>query len=198
MVSFRVVSRITHANPILILRSKYPSLKVPPNVPAYQPIAVTFAQMSHKQPAQIPAPAGLTESEFDVESPAVNRVDARGQSPARYTFTGGDIVLNVSISVFIIDKYQPIPRLFQMIMEHEFLHVADTLALANVIMPQKVNDDIALRPYWDGATWVGSTFFDRIRELWDREEEGFRRKRDTGADYEAYKRRMVPLLPRMP
>jgi hypothetical protein len=193
MLPLRVVPRITYRNRLLIPPTLYPTLKVPANVPAYEPILLTAGQMSKEAPERVPAPAGLTRSEFDVESPAVQPT---GRGQGQYRFVGGDIILHIEVAVFMIDKYRQVPQLFELIMNHELLHVRDTLSLANVEMAKKLRDDQPLRRYLEGTSWSGSVFFDRIRRIWDEQGRALGARLDSGAEYEIYRRKITALLPR--
>jgi hypothetical protein len=195
MPNFRLVPKISFVNQKLVAPKARVKLRVPVGVTAHDPIRVSFGEMSTKEPRSIPAPAGLTIAAAGVELPGQQR--AGSTVPAEYIFDGGDIVLNVEIGIYIIKQYAPIPALFKRIMEHEYLHVADYQNLAKSQMSKLIEADATLRPWLNGQAWRGSAFFDRVEDLWGSAAEKLGNALDSGATYEAHKRAIAKLAPRI-
>lgn len=197
MANFRLVPKISFVNQKLVAPKSRMKLKlrVPLGVTAFDPIKVSFGEMSTKEPRSIPAPAGLTVATADVELPGLERVGS--VVPAQFKFDGGDIVLDIEIGIYIIKEYAPIPALFKRIMEHEYLHVADYQNLAKSQMSKLIEADDTLQPWLNGEAWRGSAFFDRVKDLWGTAAEKLGNALDSGATYEAHKRAIAKLAPRI-
>jgi hypothetical protein len=195
MPNFRIVPKITFRNNTMVAPQARMNLKVPAGVTAYDPISVSFGEMSKLEPTTIPAPAGLTTAGADVELPAVQRVGSG--LPAQYKFDGGDIVLNVEIAIYIIKQYAPIPALFKRIMEHEYLHVLDYQNLAKSQITKLIAADKTLRPWLGGEPWSGSEFYDRVQDVWGAEAKRLGNVLDSGAKYDVHKREIAKLAPRI-
>ena len=193
----RVVPKIAFVNSRLLSRHAFPNLEVPPGVTAYELLPIPIGEMSRKRPEKVPAPAGLTELALnDVEAPGVAPASDPRTKPVRFSFGGGDILLDVSIAIYIVDTYSRVPKVHQLITEHEYLHVRDGLTLATSTMASLVRDDEEMRRYWSGTVWEGSAFFDRLRKLWSDEADRLERIVDSGPTYESYRRQITSLLPR--
>src|SRR5262245_27049786 len=117
MAAYKFVPNVTFENSALVTGARRNQLKVPGGVTAYEPIPLSFGEMSRKEPSKGPAPAGLTVSAIDVEAPGVSKAPkAAEKAETEWTFTGGDIRLNIQISIYIIDKFATVPQLFKVIM----------------------------------------------------------------------------------
>ena len=195
MPNFRVVPKVTFKNNTMVAAKTRMNLKVPAGVTAYDPILVGFGDMSKLEPTTIPAPAGLTTAEADVELPGVQRVGSG--LPAQYKFEGGDILLKVEIAIYIIKQYAPIPALFKRIMEHEYLHVVDYQNLAKSQITKLIEADKTLEPWLDGDPWSGSEFYDRVKDVWGTAAKKLGNVLDSGAKYDVHKREIAKLAPRI-
>jgi hypothetical protein len=193
MADFRIVPKVTYTNS-LITGTSLKALRVPGGVLPYAPQAVSFGEMSRLEPTKLPAPAGLTTAEADVEVPGVERVGGSGNG-AEWRFNGGDIILKVEISIYIIDKYAPVPALFKVIMEHEYLHVLDYQTLATSKVGKLIEGDRTLQPWLAGATWTGDAFYAQLKTVWGREAKRLGNTRDSGPTYERHKREIIKLAP---
>jgi hypothetical protein len=195
MADFRVTPKITVANKGLVSGPVRMKLKIPPGVAAYDPIPVSFGEMSKLEKTKIPPPAGLTTAEADVELPGVEKVGSG--AGAQWKFTGGDIILNVGISVYIIQQYAAVPALFKLIVDHEYLHVADYQNLATGQISKLVANDKVLKPWLAGEPWSGSAFYERVQEIWGTEAKRLGNVLDSGPRYESHKREIARLAPRI-
>jgi hypothetical protein len=195
MADFNLVPKVSYANSVLtgqVLKN----LKVPGGVLPYDPTPVSFGEMSRLEPRKLPAPAGLTTAEADVEVPGVEKVSGSGSS-TQWRFTGGDIILKVDIAVYIIDKYAPVAALFKVITEHEYLHVLDYQTLAKSRISQLIAADRTLQPWLGGDPWSGDAFYARLKTVWGTEAERLGNTRDSGATYERHKQEIIKLAPRL-
>jgi len=195
MADFNVVPKVSYTNSVLtgqVLKN----LKVPGGVLPYDPTPVSFGDMSRLEPRKLPAPAGLTTAEADVEVPGVEKVGGSGNA-TQWRFTGGDIILKVEIAVYIIDKYAPVAALFKVIMEHEYLHVLDYQTLAKSRVSKLIEADRTLQPWLGGDPWSGDAFYARLKTVWGNEAERLGNTRDSGATYERHKQEIIKLAPRL-
>jgi hypothetical protein len=151
--------------------------------------------MSMFERTKIPPPAGLTTAQADVEVPGVEKVGSG--TAVQWKFTGGDIILNVEIAVYIIKQYAAVPALFKLIMDHEYLHVADYQNLAKTQITRLLDGDRTLKPWLAGDLWSGSDFYDRVQEVWGLEAKRLGDVLDSGAKYESHKREIAKLAPRI-
>jgi len=196
MSDFKFVPKITFKNTALITGPALKHLRVPGGVQAYDPIRVDFGRMSVLDENRVPAPAGLTEAGAGAELPDVEKVGTGNTK--LWKFTGGDIVLNIEIAVYIIDKYAPVPALFKVIMEHEYLHVLDYQDLAKSPRLRKlIETDEKLKPWHAGETWSDRQFYDRVEQIWGDEAKRLGKIRDTGPTYERHKQEIIKLAPRI-
>src|SRR5215472_9559831 len=195
MADFKIVPKVTYGNSVLTGKARA-TLKVPGGVQAYDPKAVSFGEMSRLEPRKLPAPAGLTVAEADVEVPGVERIGGSGGSP-QWIFKGGDIILNVKITVYIIDKYAPAPAIFKVIMEHEYLHVLDYQTLATSRISRLIAADSTLQPWLSGGTWTGDAFYAQLLAVWGREAQRLGDSRDSGPTYERHKQEIMKLAAKL-
>jgi hypothetical protein len=194
MADFKIVPKVTYGNSLLSGKARA-SLKVPGGVQPYDSTRVSFGKMSQLEPRKLPAPAGLTVAEADVEVPGVERIGGSGGS-TQWRFKGGDIILNVNITIYIIDKYAPVPAIFKIIMEHEYLHVLDYQTLANSRIGRFIEADSTLQPWLAGGTWTGDSFYAQLLTVWGREAQRLGDSRDSGPTYERHKQEIMSLAAR--
>lgn len=195
MADYKIVPKVTYANSLIAGKART-TLKVPGGVQPYDATRVSFGEMSRLEPRKLPAPAGLTVAGADVEVPGVEKVGGSGNS-TQWKFTGGDIILKVEIAIYIIDKYAPVPALFKVIMEHEYLHVLDYQTLASSRISRLIEADRALKPWLDGQTWTGDAFYAQLKSVWGNEAQRLGDTRDSGATYERHKQEIIKLAPRI-
>jgi len=195
MADFKVIPKVTYINSLLA-GTALKNLKVPGGVQPYAPKTVSFGEMSRLEPTKLPPPAGLTTAEADVEVPGVEKVGGSGNS-TQWRFGGGDIILKVEIAIYIIDKYAPVPALFKVIMEHEYLHVLDYQTLANSRVGVLISADSILQPWLAGGTWTGDAFYTQLKTVWGKEAKRLGNTRDSGPTYERHKQEIVKLAPRI-
>ena len=93
---------------------------------------------------------GLTKAEFSLRfsNPGQQWKQVRtGSGPPFWQFQGGDVFLEVEITVYVLDGDRPHPgdrisnRIFAIIVEHELLHVLDEIDLVSQWMPAQARQD---------------------------------------------------------
>ena len=200
----RFVPSVRYDNQLLVPVSYYPGLSVPAGVPVYEPIAVSFGRMSQLAPDKIPAPAGLTvPSTISVK--LLGRWKQTGAAPAQWQFQGGDLQLQVTIAVYIIDKFRPVEKLFELILSHELLHVKDDIDIVSQYLPRELPRDEYVKKYLvdqkavDDAmyrNWFLADRFEKyVRDIWVTERNRRGAARDSGAVFEQHKQAIVKLMP---
>lgn len=195
MSDYKIIPKVSYANSLLTGEARK-TVRVPGGVQPYAPKLVSFGEMSRREPSKLPAPAGLTTAEADVEVPGVERMGGSGNS-TQWRFGGGNIILKIEITVYIIDKYAPIPALFKVIMEHEYLHVLDYQTLATSTAGKLMQADRTLQPWLAGSPWTGDAFYARLKEVWGKEAKRLGDIRDSGPSYERHKQEIVKLAPKI-
>ncbi len=184
----------------------YPGLRVPPGVPAREPIPVSFGDMSRLAPDKFPAPAGLTvPTQITVKLTGPWKQTA--SAPARWQYQGCELQLAVNVAVYIIDKYQPVPKLFEMILSHELLHVQDDIDIVTQYLPQELPKDEYIKKYLIDRTpvddamyrswFVEDRFSNYVRDIWVLERNRRGGGRDSGPVYDHYKLAIAKLLPKI-
>src|SRR5262245_66141228 len=130
MAILKFAPSVAFENETLVPVSLYPGLIVPNGVPAREPFAVTFGQMSKLAPDKVPAPAGLTvPKDFTVK--LGGSWSQTKTTPPQWVYQGGDLTLSVTVGVYIIDKLREIKKAFELILSHELMHVQDDMDIMN-------------------------------------------------------------------
>ena len=116
---------------------------------------------------------GLTKAELTVRFADFSRqwVQVSTGVPGRFwQFRGGEIYLDLSISVYVLegdrpDSKDPISsQIFKIIMKHELLHVADEIDLVTQWMPSEAYRDHMVERYLTNAQTVD----DSMMQAWFR------------------------------
>jgi len=169
--------RITLGNDLLLPASLY-GIRIPPGlspsgIPA--PNFVTPAVMvsmlkdpqSHHQTG-LHVVHGLTTSEFGASFANIAqqwRQVPKGSSAPFWQFYGGDVYLDLTITVSVLEGDRPQPnddlsrRIFAIIMEHELLHVLDEIEIVRTWMPTKLPADNMVLKYLTNAEPVDNAMF---------------------------------------
>ena len=192
------------------LDGSYGHIHVPSGVSARMPYFASAEKMN-----QIAAPRlndgvytdfGLTDALFSVAftNLAQQWVPVRLGGPTRWQFTGGVIVLDILISVYVLDGFQRYKLVVGAILEHEFLHVLDAIDMVSKFVPKAALKDAYVENYLtkgqdlDDLTYrkffAGPGFQDRLRnEVWNEENNRRIDARDKGAAAERYRQRVDEL-----
>lgn len=148
---------------------------------------------------------GLTTAELSVRFADFSRqwVQVSTGVPGRFwQFRGGDIYLDLSISVYVLEGDRPASndpissQIFKIIMQHELLHVADEVDLVTQWMPSEAYRDHMVEKYLSNAQTVddsmlqswfrGDRFEDWLRTgIWSAEHNRRAGIRDTPKEYAA-------------
>lgn len=205
MANLRFASSVHYESDILVPVSYYPGLLVPPGVPAYEPIEVSFARMSQLAPDKFPAPAGLTVATKEPSAKLQGIWKQSGTSPVKWQWQGGTMQLDVTVAVYIIDKYRPVEKAFALILSHELMHVQDDIDIVSQYLPQELQGDPLVKKYLidqvpvDDAMYRNYFCTDMIQknfqQTWAAERNLRGGKRDSGALYLRYIQKLATLLP---
>jgi hypothetical protein len=207
MADMRFTASIHYESQLMVPVSYYPDLLVPPGVPVYEPIAVTFARMSQLAPDKFPAPAGLTVATRELSVKLRGFWKPSGTSPVTWQWQGGVMQLDVTVAVYIIDKYRPVEKLFELILSHELMHVQDDIDIVSQYLPQELPRDPLVKKYLidqapvDDAMYRNYFCTDMLQKglqpIWADERNVRGRQRDSGALYRRYTEKLLTLLPRI-
>lgn len=153
---------------------------------------------------------GLTRADFSLRFSDFDRQWRRtrsGGGPASWVFQGGDVYLEVTLEVFVLEGDRPSSgdragrRIFKIIMEHELEHVADEIELVRHWMPPRAYRDRMVRRYLaDGQpvqermfrNWFRTDQFERwLRNgLWAPEHNRRQARRDSPERYRELQERI--------
>jgi hypothetical protein len=207
MANLRFSASVQYENQILVPVSYYSGLLVPPGVPAYEPIEVSFGRMSQLAPDKFPAPAGLTVATKDLSVKLRGFWKQNATTPVTWQWQGGTMQLAVTVAVYIIDKYRPVEKLFELILSHELMHVQDDIDIVSQYLPQELPKDPLVKKYLIDQTPVDDSMYrnffctdklqQNLREIWAGERNVRGGQRDSGALYERYKLNVAKLLPKI-
>ena len=207
MANLRFTPSVHHESQAIVPVSNYPGLLVPPGVPVHEPIAISFARMSQLAPDKFPAPAGLTVATGELSMKLQGTWKPTETAPVMWKWQGGDMQLDVTVAVYIIDKYQPVKKLFEVILSHELMHVEDDIDIVTLYLPQELVKDPYVKKYLlDQAplddsmyrNWFCTDKFQQyLREIWAAERNVRQVGRDSGPLYERYKVNVAKLLPKI-
>ena len=169
--------RITFGNDKLLHASSY-GIKIPAGLHATavrEPNYVDSARMvsmrkdpqSH-HPTSLGVTHGLTVTDFAVSFANMTsqwRQIQKGGSAPFWQFNGGDVYLDITITVYVLEGDRPQTndalsrQLFAIIMGHELLHVLDEIDIVSNFMPSNVNSDDKVRKYLTDAEPVDDSMF---------------------------------------
>lgn len=189
------------------LDSSFGHIHVPQGVIARMPFFVSAEQMQRLAPANtIKVIAGLTVPEFSLKfsNPSQWTQVRLGGSVTRWQFTGGPVILDILISVYVADGYQSLKKIAATILEHEFLHVQDEIDLITNFMPKAALKDEYVDKYLTRGQdvdesmyrrwFAGTSFSDWVRDgVWVPEHNKRADARDSGAQWDSYRRRIDEL-----
>ncbi len=207
MANLRFTASVHHEGQIMVPVSYYPALLVPPGVPVYEPSAISFARMSQLAPDKFPAPAGLTVATGELSAKLQGTWKPSGTRPVTWQWQGGALQFDVTVAVYIIDKYRPVEKLFELILSHELMHVQDDIDIVTQYLPQELQKDPYVKKYLidqaalDDAMYRNWFCTDKLqqylREIWAAERNLRGHQRDSGTLYERYKLNVAKLLPKI-
>lgn len=153
---------------------------------------------------------GLTRADFSLRFSDLDRqwrlLDVGCSSPA-WVFQGGDIYLETSIDVFVLEGDRPrrndavSRQIFAIIMEHELEHVADEIDIVSRWMPSNAYRDRLVRRYLTDAQplsertfshWFRTEHFEEWLKsgLWAPEHNRRQSEKDSPENYAALQDRI--------
>jgi len=176
--AFAIKSRIVHANTVVVPKARYP-IKPPKDLTATDLRLPKFVRREDmmkllsgtqkNNPSQLASVHGLVTAELAVIFPDIDRQWQRrngAQNRVSWTFQGGDVILQVTIAVHVLDDDRPLDKdrlsqkLFAVIWEHELLHVLDDIEIVRNWLPKQVLDDEWTRKYLVDAQELPDPTFD--------------------------------------
>ncbi len=163
---YNFVPSVLHQNSLLFPASLY-QVSVPPSLSSYDIRPPTF--VSPEQMLNLSRPQegstslsivhGLTTVDFTVRFSNLARqwqpVSRQGRTLRQ--FRGGDIYLEITLNVYILEGDRPLPddaytqQIFSIIMSHELEHVADEIDIVSRWMPGRAYQDSLVRCYLSEA-----------------------------------------------
>ncbi|HEV7257094.1 MAG TPA: hypothetical protein VGN82_04865 [Bosea sp. (in: a-proteobacteria)] len=181
--AFEIKSRIVHANTVVVPKGRY-AIKPPKGLTASDLRLPKFVRREDmmkllsgtqkNNPGQLASVHGLVTAEFAVAFPDIDKQWLRSVGPQNrvtWRFQGGEVVLEVTISVHVLEDDRPLDKdrlsqkLFAVIWEHELLHVLDDIEIVRDWLPGQVREDEWSRKYLIGAQELpDSTFEHYIRK----------------------------------
>lgn len=87
-----------------------------------------------KHALSLASPVGYTLSDLSIEFKDIGKQWKKvGKS---WHFVGGEIYLDLKITVYVLDEAKSRPKCLKMIMKHEMMHVADEIAIVSKTLPK--------------------------------------------------------------
>lgn len=142
--------------------------------------------------------AGLTVSEFSLEFPdfATQWLCVPQGGIKMWRFQGGPLLLKCLVKIYVDDRARGRYDILDVIMEHEFLHVADEIEVLRNDVPAKLREDSIVRQYLIEKKPVDNTMFQNwfktskfqeyVEPVWAEEHNRRGKRRDSGMDYARY------------
>jgi len=113
-----------------------------------------------------------------------------------WVFQGGAVVLKSLVKIYVDDRFRTRTDLLDLIMEHEFLHVADEIEVLRKDVPARLRDDSIVRQHLIQKMPVDSAMFENwfktskfqeyVEPVWAEEHNRRGRRRDSGMEYARY------------
>jgi len=172
------------------------------------PFFVSAEQINKLAPANtIKVIAGLTVTEFSLKFTDRSQwTQVRLGGPiTRWQFTGGAVLLDILISVYVAEGFKSFKKTVATILEHEFLHVQDEIDVVTNFMPPAALEDEYVDKYLTRGQdlddsmynhWfiTGTGFSDLVRDgVWVPEHNKRADARDSGSQWESYRNRIDEL-----
>ncbi len=200
--------RVIYQNPKKLDRSKYPKFKVPKGVEVRMPTLVDASKMQKLSPLKtVGAVAGLTTATFSMHFADIKKQwkQVRTQAPKpMWVFQGGDLYLDVKITVYVAQGFETQKKAFATIMEHELLHVEDEISVVKSYLPKEMLNDTYVKSHLIQGSSVADKTFDHwytsghledwIRMgLWAPQHNALAAKRDSGKHWEDFRKKIDKL-----
>lgn len=177
--------------------------------PIFLPAAELFQRCPNRSMGtHVDVVGGCVKSELSVEFEDINRQwrIERGRRNRR-TFIQGSIFLNLRLTLYLREDYDPSVnppygrQYFQVVMEHEALHVLDETDIINIWLPRNITGNVRYvrehlinrQPVDEGMFrhwYIGNGLTREIQQLWARERNARHHRRDNPQAYASYRRRI--------
>jgi len=183
-----VTSVVRYGNPLLLPRGLYPPISAPEGVPVVDPIFVEAPRLvrlpwERSRRYGYRSTPSLFVSGYTLSDLTMRFVDFDRQwraQPPMWWYLGGEIRLEVTVSVYVEERARTRPDCLSMIMTHELEHVADELDIVRNWLPRRLPLELrsrfdvlhdsrfgpAMRGRGDGA---GSDLEQAVERIWVRE-----------------------------
>lgn len=207
------IGRVRFANELLTPHTLY-GIQLPQGLdimpfPIFLPAAELFQRCPNRSMGtNVGVVGGCVKSEFSVEFEDINRQwrIERGRRNRR-TFIQGPIFLNLRLTLYLREDYDPRVnppygrQYFQVVMEHEALHVLDETDIINNWLPRNITGNVRYvrehlinrQPVDEGMFrhwYIGNGLTREIQQLWARERNARHHRRDNPQAYASYRRRI--------
>lgn len=197
MADLRFTERVTYGKPATVDLYHAASHCLNSSLSAQFPFFVPKAQlqgMAHTAGGV----AGLTIPEFSLEFPdfAAQWKSTSSGGVTKWTFQGGPLLLKSLIKIYVDDRAQGRADIVDVIMEHEFMHVADEIQVLRVDVPARLREDSIVKQYLIEKQPVDSAMFQNwfktkkfqeyVEPVWAEEHNRRGKHRDSGMDYARY------------
>ena len=142
--------------------------------------------------------AGLTVGEFGLEfQDFASQWRCVPQGAIKtWVFQGGALLLKSLVKIYVDDRFRTRTDLLDLIMEHEFLHVADEIEVLRTDVPARLRDDSIVQQYLIQKKPVDNSMFESwfktskfkeyVEPVWAEEHNRRGRRRDSGMEYARY------------
>jgi len=142
--------------------------------------------------------AGLTVADFSLEFPdfATQWLGVSSGGIRTWRFQGGPLLLKSLVKIYVDDRARGRSEILDVIMEHEFLHVADEIEVLRDDVPAQLRADSIVRRYLIDKTPVDDAMFQNwfktskfqeyVQPIWAEEHNRRGRRRDSGMEYARY------------
>lgn len=176
--AFEVKSRIIHANSVVVPKGRY-AIKPPKGLTASdlrlpkfvrrEDMVKLLSGSQKNNPGKLASVHGLVTAELAVVFPDLDKQWQRSadvQNRVSWRFLGGDVILEVTITVHVLEDDRPLDKdrlsqkLFAVIWEHELLHVLDDIEIVRDWLPGEVRADEWTRKYLVEAREMPDPTFD--------------------------------------
>jgi len=142
--------------------------------------------------------AGLTVGDFSLAfQDFASQWQPVSQNGIRtWVFQGGALLLKSLVKIYVDDRFRDRQELLDLIMEHEFLHVADEIQVLRNDVPARLRDDSIVGQYLIQKRPVDNSMFenwfktsrfeDYVQPVYAEEHNRRGRRRDSGMEYANY------------
>ncbi|MEQ8763747.1 MAG: hypothetical protein RL885_07465 [Planctomycetota bacterium] len=203
MTTVHFKSSVRYGNPKPFPKKDYPSFSVPAGVDARMPAIVSAQKLFELSPQKTlgGVVAGLTTTQFRLgfKDLKTQWTQTRTKAPRPlWIFQGGDLILEIEVTVYVAKGFETQKEAFATIMEHELLHVADEIRIVEKDLPKAMPGDLYVEKHLVQSNAVDDRMFESwyqggrfeswIRDgLWTPLHNAAAQARDSGREWQAYR-----------